>query len=83
MNPFSTVCLPALLVLPTGREEVGEGCRGGFLGVRTSSQWLPTPWSLQHQFWVWETSQIAQTSSTALLPSISPTLPSSSSVTPP
>ena len=37
MNPFSTVCLPALLVLSTGREEAGEGCWGGVLGVRTSS----------------------------------------------
>ena len=47
MNPFSTVCLPALLALPTGREEAGEGCWGGVL--RTSSQWRLKLWSLQHQ----------------------------------
>lgn len=49
MNPFSTVCLPALLALPTGREEAGEGCWGEVLGVRTSSQWRLKPWSPQHQ----------------------------------
>lgn len=49
MNPFSTVCLPSLLVLSTDREEAGEGCWAGVLDVRTSSQWLPKPRSLHHQ----------------------------------